>query len=117
MYRLPPLTLASGGNVTGAALVAIAAPGAGLALRIVGGVIVLTHTSPAGQYRVLVRDPAPATFVWDASLEVGGGGDPTSPLVIPEPGIQLPANTRLEVTGLGPAGAIGWTFFYFIDAL
>lgn len=123
-YNTPPLTIATQPLINGAINPAIAAPGAGFALRIAGAswsVIVAATGAPAaaGMYRIILRDGIAAVQVSDWVGESGAGGSPSGDKQIPEPGIQLTANQPLNMVGIsvvvGQAASL--IVYYYIDTV
>lgn len=116
-YAIPPLVATTAPLTDGVAHGVISAPGAGFALRIVGGHVQIYLGSPVGNYRVLLRDSSGGGTVNDSGLGFGGTFQPsTDHLAIPEPGLQLPVNAGLDMFGQGPAaGTCIVVVYYFID--
>lgn len=119
MYGAPPsiadasVALAAGS----AAATAIAAPGAGFRIRVVGGMLMITR-SATGNADVVLRNGVGGSLIAQArGLTVAG--TPIVPLVIPEPGVVLDENTLLELStaASAAAGAAQATIYYFIDSI
>lgn len=113
MYNRPP-NYASGifpSSATGTNTQVIAAPGANLAIRLVGlHASGLTGTTAAD---ARFQSPNGSTILFRAIGGLVGSGDS-----IPEPGILLPINTGLFVTCFSPAGGnVAIEVYYFIDRI
>jgi hypothetical protein len=117
--RTPPNTISAAPLIDGIAHALIAAPGVGLALRIVGGHGGPLQGSAAGAYRIFCRDGSGGVFIDDSVWQIGAGfGILTRTWVIPEPGILLPTNQALNMFGLGPAGQQAvYVVYYYVDSV
>lgn len=119
-YLFPPSrTFGNVALVAGTATATIlAAPGAGFRYRIVGGLLWINRTA-TGLVDVLFEDIAGVDIIWEARGMSVAGGMSNFPLIIPEPGQQLPDNTGLRIRALSSAatGNAGITVYYFIDTV
>lgn len=117
MYRLPPtVAIASVGFAAGAATVAVlAAPGANLLYRIVGGSWHANRATTGVADFTLLSHTSGSIWVRSGGHEVAGSSG--FPWVIPEPGIQTSVNDGLDfLTGCSIAAGAGLlTLYYFID--
>lgn len=81
----------------------IAAPGAGMRLRIFGLKMVVTTASPAGRVENRVREGAAGLFIaYLACATAGNNGDEWSLTS----GVPLTENTSLQVVDVGSVGAM-----------
>ena len=119
MYDRPPmvviiaLSFPSGAYATAPIL---AAPGAGLAYRIVGVHVIAWEGIAAGTaIDGLVRSTSGAPVGW----VMVNATSPTDSLPIPGPGIQLPVNDGLEINAAAnvATNVIRLSVSYYIDAV
>lgn len=122
MYQYPPLSI----TVNSAALIVgtigpinvLAAPGAGLAYRVVGANATLANgVAAATLIHGLMQD---TTALWQIRFGFGGGGSlRTYDANIPGPGLQTASNTAItySIASTAAGSFIFLTLFYYIDAL
>lgn len=117
MYARPPLTSSvSLAAIAGTAnSVFIAAPGAGFAIRLVGGHVGCSRAAGTALDLLLVC----GTFTMRLGSFHQAGGTSSSPLVIPEPGVLMPTNTGVTFTVISTAatGSGTCTAYYFVDTV
>ena len=118
MYRLPPL-IANGnvGLVVGNANIALlAAPGAGLRYRVVGGNVRLNNAVAAAVVDANLQDGA-GNLLWGAAgLSLAGA--PMAIIEIPAPGVRSAVNATVVVV-VSSTVAAGFgvvTLYYFLEA-
>lgn len=119
MYTSPPGIANFTANVTAASVntTIINAPGAGFALRIVG-VSLAINRLVTGVTDASLQDIVSGNFILRA-LGLDVNGVPGVDYNYPEPGIQLTANSGLQigVVGTVAAGQIAGVIFYFLDSV
>jgi hypothetical protein len=95
----------------------IAAPGAGTALRLVGGMLYVNRAVTGIVDAALTNGAAGAVIAALAGLSVAG--KPGDQIVLPEPGYQLSLNTALVLNHIASAavGSIRLVVYYYIDTV
>ena len=96
VYTSPPLVASldiniAAGNTTGTI---IAAPGAGIRIRVVGGQCYINRASTAS-VNLFLRNGAAGTIFWQHNGCIMAGS-PGSDVIIPYPGFPLSDNTLLQ---------------------
>lgn len=118
MYQKPPfISDAQIASVAGTASVTIiAAPGAGLRIRVVGGQIGVNRAS-AGTSDVQISAVSPGIMARNFGLAGALGGTNTLSLDIPEPGITAGDNEAITLSIISSvAGLTGiGVLYYYID--
>ena len=121
MYSQPPAYVSGAFNtdpVAGTATntVAIAAPGVGFVIRIVGGQIIQRNSATLGdRFLISLVDAAPVTTFWRCTLATLY--ENWANVLIPEPGITLMENSGLTINSVCSAAtkSVGYVIYYFVD--
>lgn len=121
MFQNPPLVASVSINVTNVAgnSTFIAAPGAGLAIRLISCNMGLGQSVAAGAFELAIQDGVGGTGIGNISLQ--SPGERWHELVgIPEPGYQLSEDTLLNISRIGSiAGpsSVRCYAYYYVDSI
>jgi len=119
-YMQPPsmvsnqLATSGTANTLTANRAVLGAPGANTCYRVVA-IHVAGFRSNTGKINLLFHDGAGGTPFFRAGIPVGGN----DAMPIPEPGIQLPANSAMQVDDISDVATQSyyWTIYYYVDQL